>query len=177
MEKYTLPELQRLTVSQFKESSKSRITVVLDNIRSRHNVGAIFRICDAFLLQELILCGITPTPPHREIEKTAIGATESVNWSYQSEIQKVLEEKKALQNTTLVAVEQIKKSTSLEKFKPQTQQHYVFIFGNEVMGIQDAILPYCDLSLEIPQRGTKHSLNVSVSMGIVLWDCFSKMYL
>jgi tRNA G18 (ribose-2'-O)-methylase SpoU len=163
-----MEELGRLSVEDFKQIQKHPAVIVLDNVRSMHNVGAIFRTCDAFLVEKLVLCGITATPPHREIQKTALGATESVSWEH---FQDTKEAVLALKNEgfTLVMVEQTTQSVQLQNFKPETTQKYAFVFGNEAFGVRDEVVPLGDFSLEIPQFGTKHSLNIAVSVGIVLW--------
>jgi 23S rRNA (guanosine2251-2'-O)-methyltransferase len=169
MKKLTMDELNRASVETFKQVTKHPVVVVLDNIRSLHNVGAAFRTSDAFLIEKICLCGITGTPPNREIHKTALGSTESVNWEYFAEtiqaIQTLREE-----GYTIVAVEQTDMSVQLNQFQMEKGQQYAFVFGNEAFGIDESVLPLCDLSVEIPQFGTKHSLNVSVAMGIILWQ-------
>lgn len=167
MKKLKTSELNRLGVSEFKDAKKLPVVVLLDNIRSMFNIGAIFRTCDAFLVEKIILCGITATPPNREINKTALGATESVKWEYSPSI---IDEIKKLQEMkyTVIAVEQTTDSKSLHQFQFLRDNKYALIFGNEVTGISDDNLDYADYAIEIPQYGTKHSLNVSVSVGIVL---------
>lgn len=174
MRKLTMPELQRLTVEEFKTVQKIPVVVVLDNIRSQNNTGSVFRTADAFLLERILLCGITATPPHREIQKTALGATESVEWQYFNstiEAVKILRE----QGYTIVAVEQVDGSTMLDKFVPEPGKKLALIFGNEINGIDNEVLELTDTFLEIPQFGTKHSINVSVAVGIVIWDVFLKL--
>lgn len=171
MRKLKNEELDRLTVEQFKKSEKAEIVVVLDNIRSLNNVGSVFRTSDAFLVNQIHLCGITAQPPHREIQKTALGATESVEWKYfESSVDSVLQLKK--EGYIIVAIEQIDKSISLETFIPNQKQKYAFVFGNEIKGVSDNILDHTDYCIEIPQFGTKHSFNISISAGIVLWHLF-----
>ncbi len=143
--------------------------MVLDNVRSMHNVGAAFRIADAFLVEKVYLCGITSTPPHREIYKTALGAEEHVSWEYVEDTLKLIECLKT-KGYIVTAVEQTDSSIALHAFTPATMQKYALVFGHEVFGVQDTVLSACDLCLEIPQHGVKHSLNVSVSMGIVVWE-------
>lgn len=169
--KRTMAELERLSVSQFRDSDKLPIIVVLDNIRSLHNIGSIFRSADAFGVQEIYLCGITACPPHREIQKTALGATESVRWRY---FPTTLDGIKALkqEKTKVYGVEQVHGSVSLSEWKPSYESKIAIVVGNEVGGIEDSVLNHCDGFIEIPQVGTKHSLNVSVSAGIVLWEAF-----
>ena len=168
MRKLKLDELNRLSIEEYRISIKLAITVVLDNIRSAMNVGSIFRTADAFAIEKIILCGITATPPHREITKTAIGATESVEWEYEKEIVIAVNKLKS-QNYTLIGVEQTSESKTLGSTIIQDEK-IAIIFGNEVEGISDEILPLLDDCIEIPQFGTKHSLNVSVCAGIVLWE-------
>ncbi len=168
MKKRSLEELNRISVEAYQELPKYPVTLVLDNIRSLNNVGAAFRTADAFAIERIALCGITGIPPHRDIQKTALGATESVAWEYHEDIATYLQALKE-QKVTLVAVEQTHSSTPLQNFVPHITQPFAFVFGNEVKGVSETALPHCDFSLEIPQFGTKHSLNVSVSIGIVLW--------
>lgn len=175
MKKLKNEELNRLNIEDFKESQKSNFILVLDDIRSLNNVGSAFRTGDAFRCEKIYLCGITGKPPHRDIQKTALGATESVNWEYQENILSLVAKLKE-ENYQIIAIEQADKSLSLEKFSPQTEKKYAFIFGNEVFGVKDEIVTNADICLEIPQYGTKHSLNISVSLGIVVWDYFSKVH-
>ena len=171
--KLKLDELDRLSTEKYKQIEKHPIVVVLNNIRSLNNVGSFFRTCDAFAIQELILTGITASPPHREIRKTALGATESVKWSYHKNCEKIVMEHKK-RGFKIAAIEQTTESIGLHKF------HYdktplLLIFGNEVEGVDQKLIEQCDFSIEIPQFGTKHSLNVSVSAGIVLWHLIKKL--
>ncbi len=166
--------LPRLSVEDFKQSPKRPIAVVLDNVRSMHNVGATFRTADAFLTEKIVLCGITGQPPHREIHKTALGATETVAWQYAQEITTALRQLKE-EGYTIALIEQIDQSVLLQDFQYDATQKYAFVFGNEVFGVSEEALPYADVCLEIPQFGAKHSLNISVSIGVVLWDYFLKM--
>ncbi len=161
-------ELERLSVQEFKNSAKHKIIVVLDNVRSLHNVGSVFRTCDAFLLEQIILCGVTGTPPNKEIEKTALGATSTVNWQYAKTTLEAIEKLKQ-ENYKILAVEQAVKSTPLNKFAWKNEP-IALIFGNEVYGVEQEVINACDAVIEIPQAGTKHSLNISVSAGIVLWE-------
>jgi len=174
MRKLTTNEMDRLSITEFQEKEKHKIVLVLDNIRSMHNVGSAFRTGDAFLIEKMYLCGITSTPPHREIQKTALGATDSVAWEHVAQtldaLQKLREE-----GYQLIALEHTDTSTSLLDFKPDTTKKYALIFGNEVYGVQQEVIDFADTCVEIPQFGTKHSFNVSVSMGIILWDFFAKM--
>ncbi len=167
--KLKLEELNRLDVETFKSVEKIPLLVVLDNIRSMHNVGATFRTADAFLIRKIILCGITPQPPHREIHKAALGATESVDWSYESDINGAINDLKE-QGFEIVGIEQTTDSQMITDFKIDKTKKYAVILGNEVEGISDEALPNIDSFVEIPQLGTKHSLNVSVCGGIVMWE-------
>lgn len=160
--------LGRKTPEAFCRAEKLPLIIVLDNVRSAANVGSIFRSADAFLAEKILLCGITPQPPHREIEKTALGATRSVQWAYQADIIQTLSQLRQ-ENYRLLAVEQTCPSTLLQNFKVAGRQAYALVFGNELHGVQDKVLALCSEVLEIPQFGTKHSLNVSVSAGIVMW--------
>lgn len=174
--KLKLDELQRDSVETFKSKKKTQICLLLDDIRSLNNVGSSFRTADAFALEKIWLCGITGTPPHRDIHKTALGATETVSWEHRSEILTLIEELKA-DGWIIVSVEQATNSVMLNDFKPDDNQKYAFVFGNEVDGVNEEVIDNSDVILEIPQFGTKHSFNVSVSMGIVLWhSIFSMKY-
>ncbi len=173
MRKLSNPELNRLDVDAFKEAPKTPIVVVLDNIRSLHNVGSVFRTADAFRIEKIILCGITATPPHKDIRKTALGATESVNWSYAKDTLEAIGQLEATHQCW--AVEQAEKSISLEAFEPQKDAAYAFVFGHEVKGVSQEVVNRCRGVVEIPQGGTKHSLNVSVAVGVVLWDLYAKL--
>lgn len=173
MKKLSLKELNRASISDFKAQEKAPFILVLDNIRSAHNVGAAFRTADAFAIEKLLLCGITATPPHREILKAAIGASQSMNWEYEKE--NVVGVKKLKEaGYKIIGIEQTSESVSLEKVKVEKEGKYALVFGNEVKGIDDQLLPLLDYSVEIPQYGTKHSLNVSVCLGITLWEFFRK---
>lgn len=175
MAKLKLDELNRVSVADFKNQQKLPIVLVLDEVRSLHNVGSIFRTADGFALEAMVLCGITAQPPHREIEKTALGATQSVDWSYfPSTVAAVLELK--AKGYTVLALEQASESTLLTDFTPTTDTKYAIILGNEVNGVNDEVMKLVDGCLEIPQFGTKHSFNVVVSAGIVLWDFFAKWH-
>lgn len=168
-----MPELNRLSVSEYHDVNKIPVIIVLDNIRSLANVGAFFRTADAFRIEALYLCGITACPPHREIHKTALGADESVDWRYFSTTGEACEHLKSI-GYRIFAVEQIEGSIMLERFV--TPEKSAFIFGNEVDGVDDAALPFCEQAIEIPQAGTKHSLNVSVSGGIVMYHIFNDLH-
>ena len=174
MKKLKNSELSRLSIDEFKNSSKTPVIVILDNIRSAHNVGSVFRTCDAFLIDKIILCGITAIPPNKEIRKTALGSSESVDWRYYKNTEEIIMRLKK-KDYQIIAVEQANKSIKLESFRPENEKKYAIIFGNEIKGISQKIIDNSDSVIEIPQFGTKHSLNVSVSAGIVLWDVFSKI--
>lgn len=174
MRKLKNSELGRKTVEEFKQTNKTPIIVVLDNIRSLNNVGSVFRTSDAFLIEKIYLCGITATPPNKEIHKTALGATESVDWEYVENTIDLVE-KLQTENVKVLSIEQAENSTMLDTFTPETNQKYAVVFGNEVKGVQQAVVSASDMCIEIPQLGTKHSLNISVSCGVVLWDLFTKM--
>lgn len=167
--KLKLEELGRIDIETFKETKKIPLIIILDNVRSMHNVGAIFRTADAFLIEKIILCGITPKPPHREIHKAALGATESVDWEYAEDVQLVVRQLQE-QNYTICGIEQTTDSMLLTDYSITTNKKYALILGNEVDGISDEVVSDCDVLLEIPQLGTKHSLNVSVCGGIVMWE-------
>lgn len=176
MRKIPNEELNRLSIEQFKNFEKNSFVVVLDNIRSMNNVGSVFRTCDAFLAEKIFLCGITPTPPHRDIQKTALGATETVEWQY---VQNTIEAINFLKqnNYIIVSIEQVENSIQLNNFYPSKDQKYAFVFGNEVEGVDQKVVDLSDFCIEIPQFGTKHSLNISVSVGIVIWDFIQKFSL
>ena len=169
MKKLKTSELNRKSIQEFKSGDKIPVVVVLDNIRSAHNAGSIFRTSDAFMAQKIILCGITPQPPNRELLKTALGATESVEWAYESNVAEALEELKR-RGYTICGIEQTTKSTVLSDFEVEKDKMYALVFGNEIDGISDSILTILDHCIEIPQFGTKHSMNVSVTAGIVLYS-------
>lgn len=169
--KLKLEELGRIDVQTFKEREKTPLVMVLDNVRSMHNVGAIFRTADAFLVEKIILCGITPQPPHREIHKAALGATESVDWHFYDSVKEAVLDLK-LQKYEVLGIEQTTDSVEITDYTIDSAIKYALVLGNEVEGISDEILSSCDGFLEIPQLGTKHSLNVSVCGGIVIWEFF-----
>ena len=176
MRKLKLSELNRISVEEFKQTEKTPVTVVLDNVRSLNNIGSVFRSSDAFLIKKIYLCGITATPPHKDIHKTALGSTDSVDWEYApNTLDLVMELKK--KNVIVLGVEQAENTTSLQDFNPESYREYAVIFGHEVNGIDQEVLNTCDAAIEIPQFGTKHSFNISVSVGIVLWDLFRKIKL
>jgi len=168
-------ELERLDVASFKEAEKTPIILVLDNIRSLNNIGSVFRTADAFLVQKIYLCGITATPPHKDIRKTALGATESVDWEYLEDTLELVEELKSNQ-IKVISVEQAENAIMLNDFKVDGNKTVALIFGNEVKGVSQEVVSASDAVLEIPQLGTKHSLNISVSAGIVVWDIWSKLH-
>lgn len=174
MRKLENSELERKSIDDFKQSKKTPIILVLDDVRSLHNIGSVFRTADAFLIEKIYLCGITASPPNKEIHKTALGATDTVAWEYNNNVIDVIEQLKK-ENTTTLAIEQVERSTYLQDFKVQNGEKYALIFGNEVHGVSQQAIALCDNSIEIPQLGTKHSLNISVSVGIVVWDLFQKM--
>jgi tRNA G18 (ribose-2'-O)-methylase SpoU len=174
MRKLRNNELGRISVSTFKKTTKTPIIVVLDNIRSLNNVGAVFRTSDAFLIEKIYLCGITATPPHREIHKTALGATESVDWEYKEDTLALVNELKA-QGVLVAAIEQVENSVMLDEFSLDATKKIAIVLGNEVKGVQQEVVSAADYCIEIPQKGTKHSLNISVSCGVVLWDLFQKI--
>ncbi|MDQ1098141.1 MULTISPECIES: RNA methyltransferase [Chryseobacterium] len=169
VQKLKLEELNRIDVETFKKTDKIPLTVILDNIRSMHNVGATFRTADAFLIEKIILCGITPQPPHREIHKAALGATESVDWSYEKNTVTAVNDLKSA-GYRIIGVEQTTNSLEISDFEIEKKQKYAVVLGNEVDGISDDALQHMDSFIEIPQLGTKHSLNVSVCGGIVMWE-------
>ena len=168
-----MDELGRISPEEYKNASKNPVVIVLDNVRSLHNVGSAFRTADAFFVEKIYLCGITGTPPNREITKTALGATESVGWEYVKETAELVKKLKE-EGYTIASIEQTDKSVLLNNFKPEASKKHCFVFGNEVFGVDDAVIALSDLSLEIPQYGTKHSLNISVAVGIILWDYLNK---
>jgi tRNA G18 (ribose-2'-O)-methylase SpoU len=176
MRKLRNEELERLGVGDFKKASKVPVIVVLDNVRSQNNVGSVFRTADAFRLEGIVLCGITSTPPHREIHKTALGATESVEWKYVEETVDAIRELKQ-EGYTIFSVEQAEGSLSLEKIKLNPDQKVALVFGHEIRGVDQTVIDHSHHCLEIPQYGTKHSLNISVSAGIVIWEVFRKFTL
>ncbi|MBR4995436.1 MAG: RNA methyltransferase [Alistipes sp.] len=171
MRKITNQELNRPTAEQFAEMKRLPVTVVLDNVRSAQNVGAFFRTCDAFAIEHIAICGISPTPPSRDIHKTALGAEATVEWSYHQTTVECATELKA-KGYTLLAIEQVEGAVMLDKLEVDTTKRYALIFGNEVMGVEQAVVDICDGAIEIPQVGTKHSINVSVAGGVVLWPFF-----
>ena len=174
MRKLLNEELGRMDVNSFKESKKIPVVVVLDNVRSMNNIGSVFRTSDAFRIRMILLCGITAVPPNKEIHKTALGATESVDWKYYERTKEALEECKK-QGYTVCSVEQTEGSIMLESFEVKPGEKYALVFGHEVRGVDQEVVDISDNCIEIPQYGTKHSLNISVSAGIVLWEFFRKL--
>ena len=174
MRKLLNEELGRLDVASFKKAPKAPFIIVLDNIRSLNNVGSAFRTSDAFRVEAIYLCGITAQPPHREIQKTALGATESVKWRYFKTTAEALTSLRD-ENYQIIAIEQADKSVKLQNFKVKSGDKYALIFGNEVKGVEEDVVKEADKVIEIPQFGTKHSLNVSVSIGVVMWDLWVKL--
>jgi tRNA G18 (ribose-2'-O)-methylase SpoU len=174
MRKLENSELERKTVEGFKEAEKTPIIIILDDIRSLHNIGSVFRTADAFLVEKIYLCGITAVPPNKEIHKTALGATETVDWEYFNSALSAIQELKA-ENVTVLAIEQVQSAVLLQNFQVEKGKKYALVFGNEVFGVSQEAIEICDGSIEIPQLGTKHSLNISVSAGIVVWDLFRKL--
>lgn len=174
MRKLKNEELDRLEVSEFKTAEKSPIIIILDNIRSLNNIGSVFRTSDAFLIEKIYLCGITAQPPHNDIRKTALGSTETVAWEYAEHTLDVIKKLKA-EGVKICAIEQAVNAKQLNDFTPKLHTKYAFVFGNEVKGVSQDVVDASDVVIEIPQYGTKHSLNISVSCGVVVWDVFSKL--
>lgn len=174
MRKLKNSELKRLSVDGFKESEKTPLIVILDNIRSLNNIGSVFRTSDAFLVEKIYLCGITAKPPHKDIHKTALGATETVEWEYTESTVELVEKLKA-DGVKIASIEQAENAEMLGEFKTQEDQKYAIVFGNEVKGVDQKVVSLSDTVIEIPQFGTKHSLNISVSAGIVIWDLFKQL--
>ncbi len=176
MKKLRLEELGRISVDVFKEAEKIPVCIVLDNVRSLHNVGSAFRTADAFRIEKIYLTGITGVPPHREIQKTALGATESVAWEYAENPGAAVSKLKA-KGYRIVVIEQTTETMPLQQFTPGPAVRYCLVFGNEIRGVSEAVIAEADQALEIPQAGTKHSLNISVCLGIVVWEVFKKRML
>ena len=176
--KLSMEELHRISVQEFKEVEKLPLTVVLDNVRSQNNIGSVFRTGDAFRVERICLCGICSTPPHRDIHKTALGAEDSVDWTYYEETVDCVRELRA-HGYKVYAIEQVDDSIKLDNLSAlngsMTNSKFAIVFGNEVEGVQDELLPLCDGSIEIPQQGTKHSLNVSCAAAIVMWELFKEL--
>lgn len=176
MKKLKQEELGRISIREFKEAKKIPLCVILDNVRSLHNVGSAFRTADAFRIEKIYLTGITGKPPHREIQKTALGATESVNWEY---FEKPAEAVMKLRNEgyRIIVIEQTTESKPLQEFDPEISSKYCMVFGNEIRGVSEEVISIADLAVDIPQNGTKHSLNISVCLGIVIWEMYRKLNL
>jgi tRNA G18 (ribose-2'-O)-methylase SpoU len=173
LKKLETEQIERLSPLDFERAKKFPVVILLDNLRSMHNVGSAFRTADAFAIEKIYLCGITAQPPHREIEKTALGATQTVSWAHVENTTEIVAKLKS-EGYLIVAIEQTNQSEALQNFLPEPTQKIAYLFGNEVFGLSEQVLPLIDKAIEIPQFGTKHSLNVSVSIGIVLWDYVSK---
>ena len=174
MRKLLNEELNRISVDEFKSSSKTPIVIVLDNVRSLHNVGSVFRTADAFLIEAIYLCGITGTPPNKDIQKTALGSTDTVAWKHFKTTIEAIQELK-LRNYPVYSIEQAESSVMLNQFTPDNKNGLAVIFGNEVKGVQQEVIDVSNAVIEIPQIGTKHSLNISVSVGVVVWDLYNKL--
>lgn len=174
MRKLANSELNRKSIEDFKKADKTPVIIILDDIRSLHNIGSVFRTADAFLIEKIYLCGITATPPHKEIHKTALGATDTVAWEYQKNVTDVITSLKE-EDTEVWAIEQVDDAVFLNEFTPEADKRYALVFGNEVKGVSQEAIKLCNGTIEIPQLGTKHSLNISVSTGIVVWDIFQKL--
>jgi len=174
MRKLENRELNRKSIADFKIAKKTPLTIILDDIRSLNNIGSVFRTSDAFLIEKIYLCGITAIPPNKEINKTALGATETVDWEYQNDVLEVIKNLKKEQ-VSVFAIEQVQSAILLQNFHVEENKKYALIFGNEVFGVNQKAIEICDGTIEIPQLGTKHSLNISVSAGIVIWDLFRKI--
>lgn len=173
MRKLKLEELGRISVEEFKDTDKIPVVVIMDNVRSAHNIGSVFRTADAFLIEKVFLCGISPTPPNKEIRKTALGATESVDWEQVDEIGELIERLKG-DGYKILSIEQAEGSTNLSDLELDVKEKYAVVFGNEVDGVQQSVINQSDICVEIPQGGTKHSLNVSVCAGVLLWEFYKK---
>ncbi|WP_296634029.1 RNA methyltransferase [Polaribacter sp.] len=174
MRKLKNNELDRISVDEFKAVDKTPLIVVLDNVRSLNNIGSVFRTSDAFLIEKIYLCGITATPPNKDIHKTALGATESVDWEYVENTLDIIKKLKTA-NVKVLSIEQAENATKLDAFLPKKAEKYAIVMGNEVKGVQQEVINVSDFCIEIPQLGTKHSLNISVTTGIVIWDLFQKL--
>ncbi len=174
MRKLENRELERKSIVDFKAADKTPIIIILDDIRSLNNIGSVFRTADAFLIEKIHLCGITAIPPNKEIHKTALGATETVDWEHHTDVISVIQNLKK-DGVKVYAIEQVEKSIFLQDFKTNPSEKYALVFGNEVFGVNQDAIAHCDGTIEIPQLGTKHSLNIAVSAGIVVWDLFKKI--
>jgi 23S rRNA (guanosine2251-2'-O)-methyltransferase len=176
MKKLKLEELGRLSIIEFKDAKKIPVSILLDNIRSLHNVGSAFRTADSFRMEKIYLTGITGTPPHREIHKTALGSTDSVAWEYFEKPEDVAKKLKG-EGYQIIIIEQTSESVPLHQFNFEKEKKYCLVFGNEVEGVSEPVIDLADAAIEIPQIGTKHSLNISVCLGIVVWEVFCKLSL
>ena len=174
MRKLKNSELNRLSIEGFKNTEKTPLIIILDNIRSLNNIGSVFRTSDAFLIEKIYLCGITAKPPHKDIHKTALGSTDTVDWEYTENTIDLVENLKT-QNVKICSIEQAENATMLNDFSPEKNTKYALVFGNEVKGVSQNVVSTSDVVIEIPQFGTKHSLNISVSCGVVVWDVYSKL--
>jgi tRNA G18 (ribose-2'-O)-methylase SpoU len=174
MRKLQNSELERKSIDDFRQADKTPLIIVLDDVRSGHNIGSVFRTADAFLIEKIYLCGITATPPNKEIQKTALGATDTVVWEHVRSAAEAIRRLKA-EGILAYAVEQVEKATMLQDFQVDGKRKYALVFGNEVFGVNQEAVACCDGAIEIPQLGTKHSLNISVSAGIVVWELFRKL--
>lgn len=174
MRKLRNGELDRLDVQSYKNAEKTPLRILLEDVRSSHNIGSIFRTADAFLVERIYLCGITATPPHRDIQKTALGATQSVDWAFDSSALQRVAALKA-EGVHVVAVEQVEHAIALRDYRPDPSRPTALVFGNEVRGVSQKLVDQCEAAIEIPQFGTKHSFNVAVSVGVVLWELFCKL--
>lgn len=174
MRKLKNSELGRLSVAEFKDSAKTPLIIILDNVRSLNNIGSVFRTADAFLVKKIFLCGITATPPNKDIHKTALGSTDTVDWEYTQNTINLIEKLKS-EHVKIISIEQAENATKLHAFCPEKNITYALVFGNEVKGVDQSVVSASDTIIEIPQYGTKHSLNISVSVGVVVWDLFSKI--
>lgn len=169
-------ELDRKSIAEFKAAQKTPLIIILDNIRSLNNIGSVFRTSDAFLIQKIYLCGITATPPHKDIQKTALGATDTVEWEYKENTLELIKNLKT-DNIKILSIEQAENAVMLNNFQPEKDQTYAIVFGNGVKGVQQEVVSESDTVIEIPQYGSKHSLNISVSAGVVVWDLFNKLHI
>ena len=174
MRKLKNNELDRLSITDFKTAKKTPIIIILDNVRSLNNIGSVFRTADAFLIEKIYLCGITAKPPHKDIHKTALGSTETVAWTYAKHTLDVVNQLRS-EGITVCAIEQAEHATMLNEFSVKAHTTYALIFGNEVKGVSQEVVSASDVVIEIPQYGTKHSLNIAVSCGVVIWDIFTKL--
>lgn len=174
MRKLENSELERKSIEDFKTATKTPLILILDDVRSLNNIGSVFRTADAFLIEKIYLCGITATPPNKEIHKTALGATETVDWEYAQDVVSVIQKLKS-DSVKVFSIEQVENAILLQDFSINVNEKYAVVFGNEVFGVNQKAIEICDGTIEIPQLGTKHSLNIAVSAGIVVWDLFKKI--